>query len=230
MIRAHHVRLRTTDYWPAVGTDATGAPLAGYASTEKKRIAVTVKRRPVGWLLSDQWRHWKAELLDGTSITGDFGYDGWRRALGALLSAVSARGEAPTGSDARPSTAAEHLRSLAARGQHGAPTTPATYYLNLWCGSDASRDLGYELSDARRERGEPLDPEGWRTTAAVLIDVEAVWKRLRRFAEHRESATRWVKVREVAYADNSDEVEEVCEELRSFRRRLTRAPSGDACF
>ena len=112
------------------------------------------------------------------------------------------------------------LKALAARGQHGHPRTPRTFYISE----------GYHswYWDA---------PKG-RTAGAAEVETVAEWDTLARVLSryHRyvqwatEVLPGWRTVRTISYMDNSSEEEQVCKCGLHTRRVMVTPPSGDLCF
>lgn len=208
-----------------VKTDACGK-----SRPHAKVVAVTHQR--VGKVVSSEWGYWHAVTLDGREIHGDFGYEGWRRALWALLTDVESQGLLPA-TPAVPHTRAEWLRYLRGFQQHGQPTSATGMYL----GSDMAGRLRdglfpWPVLKAGEGYSKPTEliMQETRATAAKMAVLTAFQARLRRFVHHViEVSPGWKHVREIGYADNSTEVEEVARN-GTMRRRMTVAPGGDACF
>jgi len=208
-----------------VKTDACGK-----SRPHAKVIAVAHQR--VGQVVSSEWGYWHAVTLDGREIHGDFGYDGWRRALWALLSDVESRGALPA-TPAVPRTRAEWLRYLCSFQQHGQSTSATSAYL----GHDMSGRLRdgmfpWPVLKAGEGYSKPTEQimQELRATATKMKVLTAFQARLRRFVHHvTEVSPGWKLVREVDYADNSTEVEEIARN-GTLRRRMTTGPGGDACF
>lgn len=135
-----NVRLRAVAWHPSVESDGKGGV---YDSSDVSRYEVSVCRKRIGAIVSDRWGYWRGELLDGDEVRGDYGYNGWSRAVWGLLQAATTRGDTfPEGFDVPPKGAAALLRAAAWSGQHGHVMTPRGVYVSAWCGRDTRGGYG----------------------------------------------------------------------------------------
>jgi len=113
----------------------------------------------------------------------------------------------------------EQLVRLAARGQYGHSRTPARFYM-----PDPDRDPGqgycsYYHSGAQWD----MSFEEWKRVARLS-------NRYLRFHHYvTEVAPGWTKVRDIHFADNSIEQEQV-DRNGNTRRVMIDGPHGDICF
>ncbi len=220
-VHVANVRLRAVAWHRSHEPDGKGGV---YDSSDVSRYEVSVCRKRVGAIVSSEWGYWRGELLDGAEVRGDYGYNGWSRAVWGLLQAATTRGDAfPEGFDVPPKGAAALLRAAAWGGQHGHVATPRSLYVSAWCGGDATRSV------VRTLEGRGLDFRAANEAAPAAVKELCELKH--RYDRAHDFATRgWQHLRGHSYADNSDEVEEVNPRLPRLRRRMTRGPGGDACF